>query len=169
SQTSAGSIREDRLVLPIPPGTHWRDVLPMVLPTAGVLPEAERESRACLPGMKNKDTGEAPVPRAPTRRYVRFGPPSAKPEPAVVKVKPKRQKKEKIKNDPKFVAAARELRDRWLERVNADPAALGLGESSGKYDISRDRVLVSIPAPGQPHSRAPTVIPSVLARNLHDR
>src|SRR5437879_9684500 len=34
AQTSAGSIREDRLVLPIPPGTHWRDVMPVVLPGA---------------------------------------------------------------------------------------------------------------------------------------
>src|SRR5687768_6666719 len=33
SQTGAGAVREDRLVLPIPPQTHWRDVLPMLLPT----------------------------------------------------------------------------------------------------------------------------------------
>jgi hypothetical protein len=32
------------------------------------------------------------------------------------------------------VAAARKLRDRWLERVNADASAL-MGE--GKYDVSR--------------------------------
>src|SRR5439155_17824340 len=32
SQTSSGSIREDRLVLPIPPGTHWSDAKPIVLP-----------------------------------------------------------------------------------------------------------------------------------------
>jgi hypothetical protein len=30
----------------------------------------------------------------------------------------------KLKNDPKLVAAAWELRDRWLEQVNADPPAL---------------------------------------------
>src|SRR6478609_1003801 len=33
SQTSGGSIREDRLVFPIPPGTHWGDAKPIVLPT----------------------------------------------------------------------------------------------------------------------------------------
>ena len=32
TQTTGGSIREDRLVLPIPPGTHWSDAKPMVLP-----------------------------------------------------------------------------------------------------------------------------------------
>ena len=32
AQTNSGSIREDRLVLPIPPGTHWSDEMPIVLP-----------------------------------------------------------------------------------------------------------------------------------------
>jgi hypothetical protein len=32
-----------------------------------------------------------------------------------------------VKNDPKLVAAARELRDRWLERVNPDPLPAGRG------------------------------------------
>jgi len=32
SWTTAGAIREDRLVFPIPPGTHWSDAKPMVLP-----------------------------------------------------------------------------------------------------------------------------------------
>ena len=32
SQTGGGSLREDRLVLPIPPGSRWEDVMPVVLP-----------------------------------------------------------------------------------------------------------------------------------------
>lgn len=32
SLTGAGAIGEDRLVLPIPPGTHWSDAKPVVLP-----------------------------------------------------------------------------------------------------------------------------------------
>src|SRR5687767_3718200 len=48
--------------------------------------------------------------------------------------KPRREPRPKVKNDPRLVAAARELRDRWLERVNADASALA-GE--GKYDVSR--------------------------------
>ncbi len=52
--------------------------------------------------------------------------------------KPGKAPKEKVprvkpKNDPRLIAAARELRDRWLEQVNADPSAL---LSHGKYDVS---------------------------------
>jgi hypothetical protein len=38
----------------------------------------------------------------------------------------------KTKNDPKLVAAARELRDRWLEQVDGSPLV-----SQGKYEVSR--------------------------------
>jgi len=48
--------------------------------------------------------------------------------------RPARQPKPEAKYDPALVAAARELRDRWLERVNADPSALS---SRGKYDVAR--------------------------------
>lgn len=63
-------------------------------------------------------------------------PPAAAPSvpllPAPVKEKRSRTPKEKI--DPKFLAAARELRDRYLEHVNAgDGPLLALG----KYDVSR--------------------------------
>jgi hypothetical protein len=54
---------------------------------------------------------------------------------AVAGKKPKpREKKPKPKNDPRLVAAARELRDRYLEQVNADPSAMRI---EGKYDVSR--------------------------------
>src|SRR5206468_12042720 len=54
SQTTGGSIREDRLVLPIPPNTHWSDAKPMVLP-------GERPAEKALPGKgrKEKATGGA--------------------------------------------------------------------------------------------------------------
>ena len=60
-------------------------------------------------------------------------PPAPAPAPAKEQAKP-RETKPKAKNDPKLVSAVRELRDRWLERVNEDPAAL-LG--AGKYDVAR--------------------------------
>ena len=47
-------------------------------------------------------------------------------------VKPKREPKAKPKNDPRLVAAARELRDRWLEQVNSTPPTI-----QGKYEVSR--------------------------------
>jgi hypothetical protein len=55
-------------------------------------------------------------------------------------VKPKRERKPAAKNDPKHVAAARELRDRWLELVNAGEYTF---ESAGKYDVTRPSVLAS--------------------------
>jgi hypothetical protein len=46
--------------------------------------------------------------------------------------KPKKEAKVRMKNDPRMVAAARELKDRWLEQLNATPL-LGCG----KYEVSR--------------------------------
>ena len=55
-----------------------------------------------------------------------------------------REKKPKIKADPKLVAAARELRDRWLEHVNSGRAVI---ESVGKYDVTRALPDVTSDAP----------------------
>jgi hypothetical protein len=52
---------------------------------------------------------------------------------AVVEVEnPKKEPKAKQVNDPAMVAAARELRDRWLEQVSATPLI-----GCGKYEVSR--------------------------------
>ena len=124
------------MVLPIPPGTHWSEVMPIVLPretlpvTSGQLP---------VKGGKKKQTGETPMLQPPTSMRRQFGPPSAKPlpestsqpEPEVKQPKPKKLKQ---KNDPKLIAAARELRDRWLEQVNAGQYLPG---PTGKYDVSK--------------------------------
>jgi hypothetical protein len=59
----------------------------------------------------------------------------AVPKEAAIEPKPKREPKQKVKNDPRLVAAARELRDRWLEQVNADPSVV---ISSGKYDVTKE-------------------------------
>jgi hypothetical protein len=48
-----------------------------------------------------------------------------------------KEPRKKTRNDPKLVAAARELRDRWLEEVNAGAAML---VGNGKYDVSRQLV-----------------------------
>jgi hypothetical protein len=65
---------------------------------------------------------------------VQFGRPSAKPQPPPA-TKPKRAKAPKLKNDPKLVAAARELRDRWLEQVNAGSV---VAQALGRYDVGRE-------------------------------
>lgn len=160
SQTTGGAIAEDRIVLPIPPNTHWRDAKPMVLPG---LPERQPppEMPKCLPGgapvrprpeqpkvtkaqraaiarSKSRHLGGVAAGKAAviTARGVKYieradAPELVEPTPE----KPKKPKKPKQKNDPKYIAAARELRDRYLEEVNTGrllpPAAYG------KYDVSR--------------------------------
>jgi hypothetical protein len=99
-----------------------------------------------------------PDTRKPSKRqFVRLGPPPADtPADAVtirVGEKPKREKKPRAKHDPKLVAAARELRDRWLERVNADPSML---VSSAKYDVSRSLEAIA-PGAATPLLPAPKV------------
>lgn len=140
SQTSSGSIREDRIVLPIPPGTHWRDAKPLVLPSA-----------------ENNEPKQLPTPKQKKPKKVLMIKPAhtpsgglwfAVPRPAESQAKPKREPKPKVKNDPKLVAAARELRDRWLEQVNAAPLV-----GHGKYEVSRaieDQALRSADVIGVP-------------------
>ncbi len=137
SETTGGAVRENRLVLPIPPGTHWSDAKPLVLPReegAGML---DGEAAKALPGPRAPRTRKpkAPViqPKAIVSGGLRF---VAKSEAAEVEkgAKAKREPKPKVKNDPRLVAAARELRDRWLEQVNREGFAL----PGGKYDVSRE-------------------------------
>ena len=87
--------------------------------------------------MTARPASDARTPRGYCNRGrgIRFAPsPSAKIAPA-----PKRR--EKVKNDPKLVAAARELRDRYLEHVNA--GALLSAAVQGKYDVGCAKALQS--------------------------
>lgn len=154
SQTKSGAIREDRLVLPIPPGTHWRDAKPIILPGMKIEPEAPKT----LPGgapvrlrpentiekvstsrkmavirsqskhLKGLPPGKAAVVTSGGLRYIERGDHVPEVEPP----KPKRPPKPRAKNDPKLVAAARELRDRYLEQINS-----GHLLPQGKYEVSR--------------------------------
>ena len=56
-------------------------------------------------------------------------------------MKPKREKQ---KNDPKLVAAAREFRDRYPNEVNSGRMLLA---SNGKYDVSRQLAAASASTP----------------------
>jgi len=53
--------------------------------------------------------------------------------------KPKRERQPAKKHDPKMVAAARELRDRYLEEFNSGRVQIEAARASGKYDVSRRR------------------------------
>ncbi|MCC6682204.1 MAG: hypothetical protein IT445_14985 [Phycisphaeraceae bacterium] len=160
SQTTGGAVAEDRLVLPIPPGTHWRDAKPVVLPGLPPRQEAAAEVSKLLPGgapvksrpeqpkvtraqaaaiarSKSKHLnavpqGKAAIVTSGGVRYIERA--DAPPLEEIAPPKPKRPRKERQKNDPKYVAAARELRDRFLEQVNT---ARLLPGAQGKYDVSR--------------------------------
>jgi hypothetical protein len=143
AKTDQGAMREDRLVLPIPPGLHWSDEMPVLTPTEMSLAPAEEKanratrSRARLP----MDAPPANGPRPIGARQ--FDGPSALPpvpQPPAAGEKPKREKtpKEKVNLDPQLIAKARELRDRYLEHVNGEQADERLLLASrGKYDVSR--------------------------------
>ncbi len=57
--------------------------------------------------------------------------------PELAKVTTAKPKRQKVKPDPAQVAAARELRDRWLEKVNAPGGASRMIPSQGKYEVSK--------------------------------
>ena len=122
AETTGGSMRENRLVLPIPPGTHWKDLAPILLPRVEEMPEVVKAAR--------KPRAAKPVVRSISEiGGLRFGPPV---KPALVEAPKVKKKRPHLKNDPKQVAAARELRDRYLERLNS-----GVVLASGKYDVAR--------------------------------
>ncbi|MGB7161483.1 MAG: hypothetical protein WBD40_25715 [Tepidisphaeraceae bacterium] len=138
AQTSGGSIREDRIVLPIPPGTHWSEAKPLVLPgenrVSGIGGRVSGGEKKRLPGSTRNPKPETRTPSpkpGPLSGALFFAPPA--PQRSAAKQKPAREKKPKAKNDPKLVSAARELRDRYLEHVN-DRMVIA---ADGKYDVSR--------------------------------
>jgi hypothetical protein len=144
SETTGGAVRENRLVLPIPPGTHWSDAKP------AVLPEFDEAMKALplplplpLPGAgaevekKPRKPKTAPVAVRPASRGVWVAPPPPTKEQiaAAKKAEKVKQPRQKFKNDPKMVAAARELRDRYIEQINQ--GLLLPPSACGKYDVSR--------------------------------
>ena len=147
-QTNAGAIRQDRLVFPIPPGTHWSEVRAVVGGGEGT-PRLRSGQAPALghEGTKGKEAGRGragaasrPSVGAPEKKSggglggLRFGPPRpAAPSPSAPAPRPDKPARAAVKHDPKLIAAARELRDRYLERFNAEDFA----PTGGKYDVSR--------------------------------
>jgi hypothetical protein len=129
SQTGGGAIREDRLVLPIPPGLTWSDEMPVLLPIDhSPLPTEPKR----LPGPRAKKLREIrPGPCRINMSRLNIG---ADIGPARKARKTGRSPRAKAKHDPKHIAAARELRDRYLEQVNDQNLRF---EPHGKYEVSR--------------------------------
>ncbi len=127
SETSSGAIRENRIVLPIPPGTHWSDAKPIILPGM----EMDGDGTKQLPAPKRPRVKVAKVEPIKQSVIASGGLRFADPKPVASPIeKPKPEPKRK--NDPRLVAAARELRDRWLEQVNRNPLL-----SCARYDVTR--------------------------------
>src|SRR5262249_25594054 len=122
TETTGGSMGEDRLVFPIPPGVHWGDPMPRVLPREGA-------PRLQAPIHKQIRNPKPKIQNVSTLGRLRFTRPEEKKE------KPKRRKQPKLKNDPALIAKARELNSRWLEEINSNPSALP--EAGGKYQVSK--------------------------------
>jgi hypothetical protein len=162
-QTNSGAIREDRLVFPIPPGTHWSEVTAVAVGSQNSVSRIQKpeDSRAIAgPGAKrgargargagagNADSAKrvsqakpaAPVAAVKGCIISRWGAaPATSPKVGEVKsalpaVQAKRAKEQAQRIDPRYVSAARELRDRYLERINGSAALLA---SSGKYELRR--------------------------------
>ena len=139
SKTAGGSIREDRIVLPIPPGTHWSDAKPLILPGEPAMVEdglsiVEKTRTRISKRQSTIDVQQSPP--VIRRNGLMFDIPQQ--GEALPETKPAKQAKlkaEKVKRicDPRLAMAARELRDRWLEQVNDSSAASAIG----KYDIAR--------------------------------
>lgn len=145
SETSAGAIGEARLVLPIPPGTSWQDAKPAVLPgmenvnvlPPGVSDPTVKEQRKKAKAARAAAAKPAARPATAHPGGLWFAPPTPvlTQEEIEAEKKLEKPKREKFKHDPKMVEAARELRDRYTEQMNA---GLFLPPSAcGKYDVSR--------------------------------
>jgi len=108
SQTGGGEMREDRLVFPIPPGVSWRDVLPVVLPESA---EGKVLGAECA---KKKPRAKKMLKAPRLKGGLWF-----KEEAIVEKIEPAKDESAlaKSKIDPRLMAMARELRDRWTERA----------------------------------------------------
>jgi hypothetical protein len=140
SKTDGGAMREDRMVLPIPPGTHWSECEAPVFQTSEVRDQKSGNALASSsltsdlrpltsPRKRAVKKPAAPVvPQSTLGSTLRFG----TVKPAVEKAK--KEPKVKVKLDPRLKAAARELKDRWLEQVNG---GMYLPEERGKYEVSR--------------------------------
>ncbi len=140
SETKGGSMMADRLVLPIPPGVHWSTIERVILPqdtheVREISTDVNREKKSSITTQRLADSPKTKATEKKVQSPLR-GLSFARPEAAKLKPDKKpREKKPKVKNNPMHVSAARELRDRYLEKVNQNPLAI---EASGKYDLTRE-------------------------------
>ena len=178
-QTTGGAMRADRLAFPIPPGTHWSEVTAVAAPLVDADGQPV-EAKALAGPRKRRVAVKKPV--EPTRETLRIfvggkfklipmptnvgsgrsamervAPPAAE-VPAVVPAEPSTALAPAAappQIDPRFLSASRELRDRYLEQLNAHPE---LTAAAGKYDAAR-----SLPDAAWPTDYLPAMEAKLLA------
>lgn len=165
AKTEGGAIREDRIILPIPPGMHWTEALPVLMPQGTGEGRVATEATARAGGRRAARQSEASSGPGPSQKRcykrvlngsTRFAQPGAglpvsqgesgadgprlqgtAPVPEPVTPTSARSTSQagrsKPKADPALIAKARELRDRWMEHVDAH----GLEGPAGKYEVRR--------------------------------
>ena len=153
-QTNGGAMRADRLAFPIPPGTHWSEVEAAAVPMVDAdgnavkaLPAAKKPRRKAKPKVEapamekvtvcvsgKVRTIERPVNATPFAPTMAPTPAPAPPPVETTELAKAEEPKEVVKVDPRFVKLNRELRDRYLEHLNAEPELLPM---LGKYDATR--------------------------------
>ena len=152
AKTEGGALREDRIVLPIPPGFHWSEPMPVL--KAGPREKVEKAKAfgpppASLPKLVAGMIASPLPPTKVAKARVQFGPPGAAVETveetkalAVVeqtrvampeRIAAKVESSKASKVDPRLMSAARDLRDRYLEHASDAMT----GASDGKYDVTR--------------------------------
>ena len=152
-QTNGGAMRADRLAFPIPPGTHWSEVTAVAAPLVDADGRAV-EAKALAGPRKRRAAKKPPEPVVPARETLRIfvggkfktipmptnvgsgrsamGRVAPAAEEKALAVAPAAEAAHRI--DPRFLDANRELRDRYLEQLNAHPE---LTAPAGKYDAAR--------------------------------
>ena len=164
SETTGGMMDASRIALPIPPGMHWTDALPRLIPTA--VPEESPNDGANQGADGGRLLEPAPAKRATSAKRSKldaspsaqaspppvitgmrggglrltpdvFEPPTdPAPTEALAAAKPAKPSKPKRvkKASPELAAKARELRDRWME---AAARGEGIALPAAKYEIGR--------------------------------
>jgi len=147
SQTSGGAIREDRLVLPIPPETHWSDAKPLVIPGVEALPGVEDEAKQ-LESKRSRRRAKVKLTPAQQSAAQRGGLWFATSADGAIRDRPPaaNSRPEPRRYHPKYLTAARELCARYLEALQDDPTLI---EPTGKYAPARTLAPGPAPAPGR--------------------
>ena len=153
-QTSGGAMRADRLAFPIPPGVHWSEVSAVAVPKIDADGRPVEAAAKVLAGPRRRAARKAVAPAPATLRIFVGGKfktipmprnvaatradtvpsPAAEAEATTALAVAGTAPPPVHRVDPRFLAANRDLRDKYLERLNAEPWLL---PSAGKYDVAR--------------------------------